>query len=418
MRGPQAALAAGLAVIVGATGTLRADLNPRYKPEAERRNRKATEFYTQGRFDSALQLYQAAYDLYPEPRFLFNIALALEKTFDYEGCAVKFQKFLTDATDAPEDVRRQAAERLRSCFDRAEIPLRITSAPSNAAIFLGSGDTRTPRGRSPVDLKLPPGKHTLTAEMPGYTPSTQELTLAPGERPQLDFVLDKLSSLRVEADPSGAQVSIDDAAPEASPVVREVAKGNHTVRVTREGYEAVRRDVKVEAGQEVSLVLSLRGLARPRALTITADAPRALVKLDGVAAGVTPLELAVRPGAHTILVEADRRVRYRGDLTIADDRDLAMRVRLAPKRSRANRAVFWTTLGTAAASLAIGSYYGLSALDDQSSFDAMPSREGSATGEDHAESADLWFAVGAAFAGGAVGWHFLTTPGASSADVE
>ena len=406
-------------VTTGIGGSVvRADLNPRYRAEAERRNRTATDYYKQGRFDAALQNYQSAYDLYPEPRFLFNIALALEKTFDYEGCAIKIQKYLTDAKDIPDDVRQQASERMKSCHDRAEIPVRITSAPSNAAIFLGSGATRTPRGRTPVDLRLGSGKHTLTAEMPGYTPSTQELTMAPGERPQLDFVLDKLSSLRVEADPSGALVSIDDAPPEASPVVREVAKGNHTVRVTREGYEAVRRDVKVEAGQEVALVLSLRGLARPRALKIRADAPGALVRLDGVPAGVTPLTLAVRPGAHTVLVEADRRVGYRGELTIADDRDLSLAVRLTPKRTRANRAVFWTLLGTAAASAVIGSYYGLSALDDQSSFDAMPSRDGSASGEDHAESADLWFAIGAVLGGSAVGWHFLTTPGASSADVQ
>ena len=71
-----------------------ADLNPRYKPEADRRNQKAKEYYNQGRFDAALQNFQSAYDLYPEPRFLFNIALALLFIFWTEKIARVAERLL------------------------------------------------------------------------------------------------------------------------------------------------------------------------------------------------------------------------------------------------------------------------------------------------------------------------------------
>lgn len=393
-------------------------LNPQFRPEAERRNRRARAFYDQGRFEQALQLFQAAYDLYPEPRFLFNIGLAREKTFDYEGCATTFGRFVREATREPDDVRRQAAERLKLCHDRAEVPVRLTSAPSNAAIFIGEGANRVLRGRTPVELKLNPGTHVFTAEMPGFIATSQSVTVAPGERPQLDFVLEKLSTLRVEVDPAGAQVQIDDAPPEPAPAVREVQKGTHKVRVTKEGYEPVRRDVNVEGGREVSLVLSLRGLARPRQLAVRTDAPRALVRLDGLPVGFAPTTAPVRPGNHRVRVTAHGRVTYEGELTIPDDRDLLLKVRLEPRRSRANRVVFWSLLGTAAAAGVIGSVYGLAALDDESGFSTDPSVAASARGEHRAESADLWFAIGGVLGGGALAWHFLTIPGDSTSELE
>src|SRR5688572_27979405 len=92
------------------------------KAEAERRNRRANELYQQGRFEEALRLYQAAFDLRRDPRYLFNVGLAREKTFDYEGCVVAFEQFLEQAGTAPE-VRKQAEERIGACRQRTTIPV-------------------------------------------------------------------------------------------------------------------------------------------------------------------------------------------------------------------------------------------------------------------------------------------------------
>lgn len=394
------------------------ELNPRFRKEAERRNQKGTEFYNQGRFEEALQLYQAAYDLYPAPRFLFNVGLAREKTFDYEGCAAAFQRFVADATDATADVRNQASERLRSCYERAEIPVRLTSAPSNAAIYVGDAAGRTLKGRTPVELKLAPGTHVVAAEMSGYTTSTQTVTVEPGQRPQIDFVLEKLSMLRVEVDPPSAKVQLDDLPPEPAPLAREVERGTHQVRVTREGYEPLERHVSVEAGREVSLVLSLRAIARPRSLEIRADAERPSVRVDGVPVGTAPMSYALRPGPHRVQVTAPGRLPYRGDLTIPDDRDILLDVRLEARRSRKNRVVFWTLLGAAATAAVIGAYHGLSALEQESSFESDPSVDASKRGESRAETADVWLAIGGVLGGGAFAWHLLTAPGQSTAEIE
>lgn len=389
--------------------------NSAFRKEAERRNTTATEHYTQGRFEQSLQLYQAAYDLFPDPRFLFNIGLAHEKTFDYEACAITFAQYLKEANKASEKVRAQAEERLHACVDRAEIPVRLTSVPNNAAIFVGDGSKRELRGRTPLDLRLPPGPHVLSAEMGGYITGEQSIEITPGERPQLDFVLEKLSTLRVEVDPANAQISIDDLPAEPAPLVRQVAKGTHTVRVTKEGYESVTRDVSIEAGREVSLVLSLRASTQPRTLSIRSESVVAQVRVDGLSVGSTPLEYPLRPGQHQLHIMSPGRLPYKKTLSIPDDRDLLLQVQLQPQRSRVNRIAFWTLLGAAGSAGIIGSYFGVRALRDQSKFREAPSIPGSEAGERNARSADIWLAIGGLLGASAVGFHYLSAPEPSSA---
>lgn len=387
------------------------------KGEAERRNRNGNQLYNQGRFEEALRLYQAAFDLHPDPRFLFNVGLAREKTFDYEGCVLAFERFL--AGEAAPDVKKKAEERLEACRERTTIPVRFTSAPTNAAVYLGEGDTRALKGRTPQELALAPGTYAVTMELSGYVPKKDSVTVEPGKRPQVDFVLDKLSSLRIEVDPAGARVKIDDLPWEAAPVTREVTPGTHQVQVEKEGHERSARELKVEPGQEVSLVLSLRPQQRVRnlALRLPDTVAGARVKIDGRDRGAPPLRNQVGPGSHRLVIEAPGRLPYADDITIPEDRDLTLMVHLEAQRSRRSRIITGVMLGGAALAAVAGGVYGVMSLVDQSSFEDDPDPTLRDMGELHAERADIAFATSAVLAGSALLHWWLTSPDESRVEV-
>ena len=94
------------------------------------------------------------------------------------------------------------------------------------------------RGRTPRDLRLAPGTYQVSIALPGYAPMTQEVAVDIGGRPEVDFPLERLSSIAIEADVRGARVAIDDSPAESAPLKREVRAGLYRIP----GLQARTRD--------------------------------------------------------------------------------------------------------------------------------------------------------------------------------
>jgi hypothetical protein len=382
--------------------------------------------YQNGQFETALQQYQSAYDLYPDPAFLFNIGLAREKTFDYEGCAVAFERFLREAKSIAAEVRTQAEQRSASCLERALIPVKVTSVPTNAAVYLGEPSTQTLKGRTPQDLKLGIGQnHRVTVEHPGHVPQTQTLTLHPGDRPQLDFVLEKLSVLTIEADPSGATVRVDDGEWKAAPATVEVTAGPHVVEVTKQGYERQRKEVRVRAGQDASLTFPLRParIERWLELRVADNVARAEVRVDDRLVGVSKVgapsvRVKVEPGTRRVAIKADARIPFASDIVVPEERDLRLLVNLTPTRTRRNRIVTLSIGGAAALTGLAGATFGLLSYADQRQLDDDPSVPLSERGHDRAVLADRFLLSAAILTACAVTFHYVTAPRASTVTEE
>lgn len=410
------------AMVVGAASDAAGD--ERIRREAERRNRIGTQFYNSGSFEQALQMYQGAYDLQPDVRYLFNIALAKEKMFDYEGCVVALQGFLrsTEGDSARRASRENAGQRLALCLERVTIPVRFTSVPTNAAIFRRDGEARTLLGRTPQELPLPPGRHALEVEMPGYVTQRREVVVAVGERAQPDFVLEKLSSLRIEVDPSGARISVDSGEWEPAPLERQLEAGTYQVRVEKDGYEPAQRKLVVEPGAALSLVLPLRPLPTIRTLGIALGAGAAgdaRVVIDGRARGRAPLEVALSPGTHRVRVTAAGWLPYADTIVVPEERDARLVVDLRQTRSSGNRIALWSLAGATGAATIAGSVFGTLALVDQRRFDDDPTNPNvHERGERRAETADALFVTAAVLAAGTVVYYLLTRPGRSRATLE
>ncbi len=95
-----------------------------------------------------------------------------------------------------------------------------------------------------------------------------------------------VGALRIDTDPLGAEILLDGVSLGPSPISdRDVLAGPHTLRIVREGYDAVEEPIQVEAGGRLERSLKLT----PNARSIrVATLPREVkVLVDGVEKGTT-----------------------------------------------------------------------------------------------------------------------------------
>ncbi len=410
------ALALFVAVAAVARPAVADDANQVRLQEAKRRFQRANTLYRDGRYEDALHLYQAAYDLVPSADILFNLALTKEKVFDYEGCALAFRRYLDETKSGQPNA--QVGERLEHCRAQALIPVKVSSMPPSAAVVLDDGKATQQRGRTPARLDLPPGRYTISVSAPGYLTQKQEVAVEEGVHPEIDFTLEKLSTLHIEADVAGAEVRIDDQAVGVTPIGRELEAGVYHVQVAKAGYRTVDRQVRVNAGDQVSLMLSLPVLPRERALAVRLDQPLpSTVSIDGREVGTPPLEERLNTGTHRLVVRSVAHLDYAGDVQVPEDRDLLLSVHLTPRRTRTQRALFWGLESLASGAAAAGVVFGSLALADQSTFDRHPSVALHDRGRSESLSCDVLFGVSAAVGIAGAIYYLVTWPRASRGEI-
>ncbi len=111
------------------------------------------------------------------------------------------------------------------------------------------------------------------------------------------------ATFRVEAEPPGARVWVDDTDVGAAPVLLPVAGGRHTVRVAVAGYAPAELSLDITAGTAPP---PLRFVLEPVTvrLSVTSQPSGATVRVDGKTIGVAPLPAAiVPPGRHEVRVD-------------------------------------------------------------------------------------------------------------------
>jgi hypothetical protein len=142
--------------------------------------------------------------------------------------------------------------------------------------------------------------------------SQRTLPMDVGNAPTLTISLandPNLGTLEVEASLPGAELSLDGRPPRplhAGPNYRGLEPGRHTIRVSKEGYEAVVRPVELKKGEMVHLgVVELKPVVRTASLVIEGATREAEVLIDGAARGVVGGDGSFKlddlsPEAHTL----------------------------------------------------------------------------------------------------------------------
>jgi hypothetical protein len=388
-----------------------APANEAARAEAKRRFDKGLHYYDEGRYQDALLLYQSAYELYPSVSLLFNLALVREKVGDFEGCSLTFGQFLQQV-GANDPDRERAVSGLERCHRQAKIPIRLTSLPAGAAVTVDGASY----GRTPVVVELAPGPHQVAVVYPGYDGQEQRLVVEEGKHPNLDFALEKLSSLGIDSDVPGASVELDASKVGPAPVRREVRAGVYHVRVAHDGYRPVERDVSVAPGEQVSLMLSLPVLPQQRKVFV--EAPRvsdAQVAIDGAMVGRAPLTRVVPSGAHHLEVRSPGHQSLVTEIDVPANGDFALRIEMPRLRSRATKAGLAGLLGVTVALAAIGGGFAIASTVDEVAYESRPSPALADRGHTEAVIADATLGIAAGTAVATLLWYVLTRPGPAHA---
>lgn len=213
-------------------------------------------------------------------------------------------------------------------------------------------------GNVPTTHEVQPGRHMVQVGREGFVTFTQWVEVAGGQVLTMPVLLEReaprTGSILVASDVSGATVLVDGEERGQTPtIVENLSEGDHlvVVRSNEAGMQPHQQTVRVIAAQRAVVNATLRP-APPAggSLRVLANAPGAVIFLDGEALGEAPATANdVSPGEHIVEARAEGFQPLQQPVTIEQGRQRVLsleltRVQLAPGRVIVNANVAGTTV--------------------------------------------------------------------------
>ncbi len=151
---------------------------------------------------------------------------------------------------------RGLARQLELAFDPDFANIRLTSTPSGAEVLVD----RETRGVTPLEIDLESGVRELVFRKAGYANKTLQLEVIANEaqRPPIIELEKASASMRLESDPEGAVVLLNDAYQGVSPISLSLTpERTHRIRLRKTGYEEAARQVTLAAGASKNMRVDL-----------------------------------------------------------------------------------------------------------------------------------------------------------------
>jgi hypothetical protein len=187
-------LGTSLALLVAvAAGTASAERSA--EREAKALFKEANELAESGDLAGALDLFQVAYQRFPNPKILVNMAAVLEAMGRDAEAAQTYEKLIADA-GASRSSRAQAEQKLMA-LDRRVGRVRIEVDRPGAQVLL-DGKTAGESGQ-PLVLRLKPGGHAVLAKKDGYVPAAETVEIVAGQERAVALVLQPVGAAPVAA---------------------------------------------------------------------------------------------------------------------------------------------------------------------------------------------------------------------------
>lgn len=139
---------------------------------------RGVELHTLRRLPQALQYFERAHALHPDPRLLFTIGQVQYELGQYARAWLTLRAYLTGASSAPEE-RRRLVERQLVALATETAELRVDVSVPGAEISVDG----EPAGVSPraEPIRLDPGSHRVVAKRAGFMASSSDVHLSRGE---------------------------------------------------------------------------------------------------------------------------------------------------------------------------------------------------------------------------------------------
>ena len=191
---------------------------------------------------------------------------------------------------------------------------QIKTIPDGARIFINGNEV----GTAPFTATLEAGIHKLRVERTGFNPVEKQLTVISGKVQSVTVRLDtRPGALRVESDPAGAEVFLDDKKIGSTPLLVEtIHPGNYQLRLVHAGYDDLLKVVAVAPGKEEKVELALEKSTGSASFRIHPAGIRYLVdgkylgRVKRAGKSVTATQMTVienlSPGTHVLTVTHPR----------------------------------------------------------------------------------------------------------------
>ena len=211
--------------------------------------------------------------------------------------------------------RRRREERERRRREREEERRRLEAARATPQPTTTPQPTPQPTGApeppfSTGGSEPTPRPTVAPSDNPWATGGTPSPTPTSGGGSPWGTVQPSAVEVTISSQPVGARVSVGGRYRGMSPVKLSLDPGTHEVRVEQQGFATQTRYLKVEGTAPVGLDVLLESLVRvAQGTLVVASAPPAMLSVDGVQKGRTPLSVAITAGSHQFkLVTDDGRV--------------------------------------------------------------------------------------------------------------
>jgi len=158
----------------------------------------AKSAYNRGEFETALEKFRDAYDMYPHPDILYRIALCHERLGEDQEAVRYYRRFLAEVPDAPERPRiEKTIEVIESRIDKSA--LAVTTQPQGAVVYIDD-EANGAAGYTPTELTLKPGNYKVIVTKDGYDPVEELVEISPGQTVELRYQLSKVGTSGNDAD--------------------------------------------------------------------------------------------------------------------------------------------------------------------------------------------------------------------------
>ena len=227
------------------------------KEAAKEEFNKGAELFANEQYPQAATRFQAAYDLYPDPAYLYNLGASHQRAESWRDAVVAFDSYLEVAGADLSDKLRAEVTRLRDLCDKAHKGRQVTvvceSAPAGAQAKI-EGPKNTYECKTPCSVKTEPGLTVVTFKHEGAT-RVDQATTGPGDTwtAKADLMAleddDPRGTLVVNVDLDGVTVQVGGKTIAVGAVV-ELPPGTYVVRVTHPEHPVRMTEVLVAEGKE------------------------------------------------------------------------------------------------------------------------------------------------------------------------
>jgi hypothetical protein len=203
------------------------------------------------------------------------------------------------------DARTTAAQHREALRSQVAV-IAINSNPPGATVHIDRDDLPE-RGRTPIEVAVDRGEHTVLLSLAGYEAARVPVTVDVGERVPAETNLTPLPvELRIDA-PAGGTLFLDDVEVQAGRAL-SVQPGNHRIRFERRGLPPLEYPLELQpAAEPRSFRLDVPAAPTQGQGTLQVRSRVAVrVHSDGILVGEGPtVTAAVASGRHSLRIEAE-----------------------------------------------------------------------------------------------------------------